>query len=104
MTDFFTALAGTKRRSNEWWWLKQGYKKGPNGEWIAPSLVLVRLLSMIQLEDLRFTRRLLIQEPPHFIVLFLKSGLLCCRSVIFFIVFFSYTVTPCRTGLGTVWP
>lgn len=37
MTDFFTALAGTKRRSNEWWWLKQGYKKGPNGEWIAPS-------------------------------------------------------------------
>ena len=32
-----SALAGTKRRSNEWWWLKQGYKKGPNGEWIAPS-------------------------------------------------------------------
>lgn len=27
------SLAGTKRRANDWWWLKQGWKKGPS----APS-------------------------------------------------------------------
>ncbi len=28
---------GQKRRSNDWWWTKQGWKRGKDGEWVAPD-------------------------------------------------------------------